>query len=121
MRKRSGKYLNAREYAERLFLADNYDIQDFARDFLEALDAFEDEETDAIKEAIEAIDDIPADKKTNVQKVEWLADEASTLAEVEEAIVNACPEYQAQIENGDILDVIAGMVARLRPVQEYDL
>jgi enolase len=122
MRKRSGKYLNAREYAERLFMADNYDIQKIASEILEALDAMEDEEIDEIKAAIDAAaENAPATAKSYESKVKWLDDETAALAEVEEKLSEQCPEYTAQIDNGDILDVIDDMIKRLRPVQVYDL
>jgi hypothetical protein len=116
---RSTKYLNAREYAERLYLSDNRDVQDFAREFIEALDFQADDEIDEIRKSLdEATKGKEKDAgKTYVEKAEWLAIEARTLANVEGIIGDLCPEYIGM----DIEEAIAAMVTRLRPVQEYDL
>jgi hypothetical protein len=116
MKRRSGKYLNAREYAERLRLSDNKDVQDFAEEFLEALGAVEDSEFVAIqKELDEWSDDIAG--KTYLEKVKWLGTESDTLTEVEELIQKTCPEFKDMA----VEDIIPEMLKRLRPVQEYDL
>jgi hypothetical protein len=116
MKRRSGKYLNAREYAERLRLSDNRDVQDFAEEFLEALDAVENSEFVAIQEVLDEYRDDVAGK-TYLEKVKWLSTESDTLTEVEELIQKACPEF----EDMAVEDIIPEMLKRLRPVQEYDL
>jgi hypothetical protein len=117
---RSAKYLNAREYAERLRLSDNRDVQDFAEEFIEALDNQDDTEISEIRAAIDDAAEL-APEGSYKSKVEWLAGEASALDEIEDLIKDKCPEYTALIDSRDTLEVIAGMIARLRPVQEYDL
>lgn len=113
---RSPKYLNAREYAEQLYLSDNRDVQDFAREFIEALDFQEDSELSEIREKL---DDAVEDEKASsyLDKVAWLKDEAETLAEIEEKIQECLPEFKDK----SIEDIIPDMLKRLRPVQEFDL
>jgi hypothetical protein len=117
MKRRSGKYLNAREYAERLRLSDNKDVQDFAEEFLEALDAVEDSEFVAIQEVLDSYNDDFAGK-TYLDKVKFLDGESDRLDAVEDEIRKACPEYGADMV---IEDMVSEMLKRLRPVQEYDL
>jgi hypothetical protein len=120
--RRSTKYLNAREYAERLFMSDNRDVQDFAKDFLDALDDLDGGKVMEIKAAIDAESEIfPEDTKTYPDKIEWMVTEAGALGAIEESIAEACPGYADKIDDGDIEEVIADMLKRLRPVQEYDL
>lgn len=122
MKRRSGKYLNAREYAERLRLSDNPDIQDFAEEFLDALDDLDGGKVIEIKAAIDNESEIfPEDTKTYAAKIEWMVAEAGALGAVEELIAESCPEYVEKIDDGDIEEVIADMLKRLRPVQRYDL
>jgi hypothetical protein len=95
---RSPKYLNAREYAERLYLSDNRDVQDFAREFIEALDFADELETAETK------------ARDNMQAAE-------TLQKIGDMISELCPAYDGM----DIEEIIPDMLNRLRPVQEYDL
>lgn len=117
---RSAKYLNAREYAERLYLSDNRDVQDFAREFIEALDFQADDQIQEIRDKLDKVT-IHVDTATYVETIDWLIGEAETLGEIEEKIIESCPTYTKAIERGDTVDVIADMLKRLRPVQEYDL
>lgn len=113
---RSAKYLNAREYAERLRLSTNFDVQDFAEDFLDALDDREDAE--AIETKIdEFCGDRPKDE-SYVDNVDWLGRGSDKLNEIEDLIKEKCPEFP---EDMDTLEIVEAMISRLRPVQEYDL
>lgn len=116
MKRRSGKYLNAREYAERLWLSDNPDIQDFAREFLNALDTEEDSEFSQIKAILDEYRDDVAGK-SYIEKVRFLDDASDTLEEIEDQIQKACPEYKDM----EIDAIISDMLTRLRPKIEYDL
>lgn len=122
MKRRSGKYLNAREYAERLRLSDNKDVQDFAEEFLDALDYQGDDRGAAdIRKAIDKATVNAADVSTYIEKVEWLEGEADGLDEIEKLIEEKCPEYAVQIRSRDTKEIIEDMIKRLRPVQVYDL
>lgn len=111
---RSAKYLNAREYAERLYLSDNRDVQDFALEFIEAFDEHEDYKI--IQKELDNWNDEVAGK-TCLEKIQWLGDESNTLTEIDRLICIACPEYADR----DIDEIIPELLKRIRPVQEYDL
>jgi hypothetical protein len=119
---RSNKYLNAREYAERLYLSDNREVQEFALAFMEAIDAADDDSPERRLEELEdKISEFTENKDegTSLQRLQWLNDEAVTLAEMEEKIQECCPEY----EDMTIEDIIPDILKRLqpKPALEYDL
>jgi replication-associated recombination protein RarA len=117
---RNAKYLNAREYAERLRLSDNKDIQDFAEDFLDALDNQEEGKLAEIEKRIDeyAVEAEGGDAKNTLSKLDWLCRGSETLGIIETLISEFCPEY-ADTDTDDAIKEI--LSKRLRPVQEYDL
>jgi hypothetical protein len=124
--RRVTKYLNAREYAERLRLSENRDIQDFAEDFIEALDFVEDSTGELVR-LRDALDEAVSedDASTYLGKVKWLSDEAETLLAISDKIYEVFPQFEEysleDIIDGLILLKQAALKLNPKPVQEYDL
>jgi hypothetical protein len=121
MKRRSGKYLNAREYAERLRLSDNKDVQDFAEEFLDALDFQDGQSQTEIEKTLDKFTDgVDAEVGTSiVERIEWLGTGSDTLLAIEKSIGEDCPEYD--IEKEDTETIITDLIRRARSKQVFDL
>lgn len=119
---RNAKYLNAREYAEMLSRGNNYDVADFAEEFLDALDVCEETRIVEIEAALDGYTgSLPEDVITNVQQTEWHVGSSELVDKIEAMIEAQCPEYADMDTDDAIADMLKRLKYRLGPPLEYDL